>query len=109
MPMKNLDNTLNLGCFGFGEAEGFDGCCFSAVSLTPFCILSCPRTRYYPAKTDLLNAVNGRVSLDAVTPRVCVRGPEDRQQDDFGYPWLPEDEYANICTSVHHQLPRVCS
>ena len=52
-----------------------------------------PRTEYYtPAMTALLNAEGGRVLLDTQRPRVCVRGPEDRERDDLGYAWLPEDE-----------------
>ncbi len=50
------------------------------------------RQRYHSAETDLLNAVGGRVYLDTQRPRVCVRGPEDRQRADLGYEWLAEDE-----------------
>jgi len=49
--------------------------------------------RYHPKKTDLLNAVNGKVFLDNITPRVCIRGSENRQQADLGYPWLKEEEH----------------
>jgi hypothetical protein len=47
---------------------------------------------YRPHMIDLLSAENGRVYLNVERPRVCVRGPEDRQRDDLGYAWLPDDE-----------------
>lgn len=47
--------------------------------------------RYRDAMTALLNARPGRVYLDTRSPRVCIRGPEDRYRDDLGYPWLDED------------------
>jgi hypothetical protein len=48
-----------------------------------------PSTGYYRREMrDLLSAVPGRVYLDAVHPRVCVRGPEDRSAPDLGYRWL---------------------
>jgi len=48
--------------------------------------------RYRPEMTALLNADDGRVYLDTVNPRVCVRGPEDRDAEDLGYRWLSQDE-----------------
>jgi hypothetical protein len=52
-----------------------------------------PRTELYLSEmTALLNARDGRVYLDTTTPRVCVRGPEDRERADLGYDWLPDDE-----------------
>ncbi len=48
--------------------------------------------RYQPEITDLLNGTRGRVSLDMERPRVCVRGREDMQADDFGYRWLATEE-----------------
>jgi hypothetical protein len=48
--------------------------------------------RYRPEKSDLLNAVGGRVYLDTERVRVCLRGPEARQREDLGYAWLREDE-----------------
>lgn len=52
-----------------------------------------PRTeRYRPQLTAVLNAVQGRVLLDSEHPRVCLRGAEDRERDDLGYAWLPDEE-----------------
>ena len=52
-----------------------------------------PRTELYlPEMTALLSARNGRVYLDTATPRVCVRGPEDRARADLGYDWLADEE-----------------
>ena len=48
--------------------------------------------RYLPEVTDLLNARGGRVLLDADSPRVCVRGPEDREARGLGYRWLDDGE-----------------
>jgi hypothetical protein len=46
---------------------------------------------YKPKMTDLLSAENGCVYLDVHAPRVCVRGAEDRNRKDLGYPWLAEE------------------
>lgn len=52
-----------------------------------------PRTELYlPHVTALLSARDGRVYLDTETPRVCVRGPEERGRADLGYAWLADDE-----------------
>lgn len=40
---------------------------------------------------NILNGQSGQVYLD-VHPRVCIRGPEDGNRQDLGYPFLPEDE-----------------
>lgn len=48
--------------------------------------------RYRDDMTNLLNARIGRVYLDTVTPRVCIRGAEIREAADLGYPWLPDDD-----------------
>ena len=48
--------------------------------------------RYRGDMTSLLSARAGRVYLDTATPRVCIRGAEDREAPDLGYPWLPDDE-----------------
>jgi hypothetical protein len=48
--------------------------------------------RYRQDMTSLLSARTGRVYLDTVNPRVCIRGAEDREAPDFGYPWLPDDD-----------------
>ena len=50
--------------------------------------------RYLPHMTERLNACaeDGFVYLDTESPRVCVRGPEDRSRPDLGYEWLTEDE-----------------
>ncbi len=50
------------------------------------------RDRYVPAMTSLLSAQRGAVYLDIDRPRVCVRGPEDRDRQDLGYEWLRPDE-----------------
>lgn len=38
-------------------------------------------TNYTPAMTDLLNAKNGRVYLDVVCPRVCIKSKEEQEPD----------------------------
>ena len=48
--------------------------------------------RYRPEWTQLLWGADGRVYLDTARPRVCVRGPEDRDRADLGYRWLADDE-----------------
>ena len=48
--------------------------------------------RYSPTMSSLLNAEGGRVYLDSKTPRVCIRGSEDRQAADLGYAWLPDTD-----------------
>lgn len=48
--------------------------------------------QYHPEMTRLISGVDGRVYLDTVHPRVCIRGPEDPDRDDLGYPWLADDE-----------------
>lgn len=50
------------------------------------------RDRYVPAMTSLLSAERGSVYIDVNRPRVCIRGPEDRNRRDLGYEWLEEDE-----------------
>lgn len=50
------------------------------------------RERYTAEMTALLSARDGVVYLDASTPRVCFRGPEDRHREDLGYPVLADDE-----------------
>jgi hypothetical protein len=47
---------------------------------------------YVPEITTLLNAAQGRVYLDVARPRVCIRGPEERELSDLGYRWLDDDE-----------------
>lgn len=47
---------------------------------------------YHPEMTALLSAENGQVYLNARTPRVCIRGPEDRTKKDLGYDWLPDEQ-----------------
>ena len=49
---------------------------------------------YVPSITTLLNAEEGRVYLDVARPRVCIRGPEEREQSDLGYRWLGDDEVS---------------
>lgn len=52
-----------------------------------------PQTeRYRPEHTALINGEGGRVLLDTSRPRVCLRGPEDRDHPRLGYAWLPDDE-----------------
>lgn len=49
--------------------------------------------QYYKSEwIDLLNAKNNMVYLDKEHPRICVRGPEDRNQDDLGYEWLSQKD-----------------
>lgn len=48
--------------------------------------------RYDDETTRLLSARDGRVYLDTTSPRVCIRGAEDRAAPDLGYPWLSDDE-----------------
>jgi len=50
------------------------------------------RDRYHGHMTRLLSAGEGTVYLDTARPRVCIRGPEDRNAPDLGYAWLPESE-----------------
>jgi hypothetical protein len=50
-----------------------------------------PDEHYRPDITRLLEATDGRVYLDTQTPRVCIRGAEDRSREDLGYPWLADD------------------
>lgn len=52
-----------------------------------------PTTEEYVSwMTSLLEARDGRVYLDTDTPRVCVRGPEERNRADMGYAWLADDQ-----------------
>ncbi|MEZ4618035.1 MAG: DUF2263 domain-containing protein [Caldilineaceae bacterium] len=48
--------------------------------------------RYTPAATRLISGENGVVYLDADHPRICIRGPEERQDENLGYRWLDEHE-----------------
>jgi Uncharacterized protein conserved in bacteria (DUF2263) len=48
--------------------------------------------RYVPEMTRLISAQEGIVYLDTHTPRVCIRGPEDRLKSDLEYAWLAEDQ-----------------
>jgi hypothetical protein len=48
--------------------------------------------RYLPAMTRLVSGRDGFVYLDTPSPRVCVRGSEDRSRHDLGYRWLEADE-----------------
>ena len=50
------------------------------------------RSTYVKRMTRLLNAADGRVYLDTASPRVCVRGNEERGRADLGYEWLQEDD-----------------
>jgi hypothetical protein len=47
---------------------------------------------YVPEVSRLLHGIDGRVYLDAIQPRVCVRGPELRHREDLGYEWLADDD-----------------
>jgi len=42
--------------------------------------------------SSLLSARHGSVYLDVDRPRVCVRGPEDREREDLVYEWLQPDD-----------------
>ncbi len=48
--------------------------------------------RYTPAMTDLISGRDGYVYLDVTSPRICIRGAEDRSRPDLGYRWLQDDE-----------------
>lgn len=50
------------------------------------------RDRYTPAATRLISGEEGVVYLDVDQPRVCLRGPEERNATDLGYRWLDEQE-----------------
>ncbi len=50
------------------------------------------RDRYTPAATRLISGEEGVVYLDVDHPRVCLRGPEERNAADLGYRWLDEQE-----------------
>eukprot|EP00957_Ditylum_brightwellii_P118779 9058975-Ditylum_brightwellii.AAC.1 len=44
--------------------------------------------------TNFLNGSEGKVYLDAASPRVCIRGPEviaTNDEYDIGYELLPEE------------------
>jgi len=43
---------------------------------------------YLPQVQSLINGSTGRVALDTCSPRVCIRGREDRQRPDLGFQWL---------------------
>lgn len=48
--------------------------------------------RYTPEATRLISGEDGVVYLDADHPRVCIRGPEERNEENLGYRWLDEHE-----------------
>jgi hypothetical protein len=54
--------------------------------------LSVTGRQYTPEFTRLIKGRAGQVYLDVDTPRVCVRGKEERDQDDLGYRWLRDEE-----------------
>lgn len=47
---------------------------------------------YTPEATRLISGEDGVVYLDVARPRVCIRGPEERDKVDLGYRWLDEHE-----------------
>lgn len=47
---------------------------------------------YSAEMTRLLEGADGRVYLDVEVPRLCVRGPEDREIESLGYQWLADEE-----------------
>ena len=51
------------------------------------------KDRYIPEITDLIDAKANRVYLDTQNPRVCVKGQEDFDAENLGYPDLPENDY----------------
>lgn len=63
--------------------------CHEAVSHAD---LDVRKERYLPEVTALLSARDGRVYLDTESPRVCLRGPEERGRADLGYEWLADAE-----------------
>lgn len=56
------------------------------------CHFTVPAGEYDRATSELISGAAGRVMLDASTPRVAVRGSEDRKAADLGYRWLADDE-----------------
>ena len=64
---------------------------------------------YWPEYKDLLGGKHGYVYLDTHSPRICIRGSMDRDKEDFGYPWLADDEIfsfydmraAPVSTALH--------
>lgn len=46
---------------------------------------------YRPEMTQLISGSSGKVYLDTEQPRICLRGPENRERDDLGYEWLPSE------------------
>ena len=64
---------------------------------------------YWPEYKDLLGGKHGYVYLDTNSPRICIRGSMDRDKEDFGYPWLADDEIfsfydmraAPVSTALH--------
>merc|ERR1712070_1251154 len=54
-----------------------------------------PAWQYMRDMQNLINGVNGRVYLDVESPRVCIKGKEERgasSRDVGGYATLPDDE-----------------
>ena len=47
---------------------------------------------YSPQMSRLLQGKDGKVYLDMDNPRVCTRGPEEKDRVDLGYHFLPKDE-----------------
>merc|ERR1712196_593583 len=47
---------------------------------------------YNAEHSALVDGCHGRVYLDKHHPRVCIRGPEDRNDPTLGYRWLQDDE-----------------
>lgn len=50
------------------------------------------RDCYRSHMTDLISGCHGRVYLDAVSPRICLRGAESPAADGLGYRWLTPTE-----------------
>mmetsp|Transcript_27298 Transcript_27298/g.53191 ORF Transcript_27298/g.53191 Transcript_27298/m.53191 type:complete len:393 (+) Transcript_27298:134-1312(+) len=90
-------NMANAYCPGGGYVEGCPAQEENMFRRTD-CHFSIPRADldeeelYFPAQTELLNAVHGRVYLDANRPRVCVRGREEAGAPGLGYRWLSDDQ-----------------
>jgi len=76
MPAQEENMFRRTDCHFFVDAREFDQ----------------ENNRYRPEFTDIINAVDGKVLLDVDRERICIRGPEDGEVHDLGYPWLKREE-----------------
>jgi hypothetical protein len=90
-------NMANAKTFGGGYTHGAAAQEENMFRRTD-CHFSMPKSqlnngKYDKDMTNLLNAKDGKVSLDIKNPRICIRGPEDRDKDNLGYPWLEKSDW----------------